>query len=112
MAFLPLRVRSDPIPHLPVSGSDRLFVSVADFTALTALYKAASYLNGFITPEVLELPHPFLYCAAKFSLWAIYTFWAGLVGTGLWIIAHECGHQAFSESKFLNNAFGWVLHSG
>lgn len=86
--------------------------SVGDFIALTALYQAASYLDGLITPETLELPHPLLYCAAKFSLWAIYTFWAGLVGTGLWIIAHECGHQAFSESKFLNNAVGWVLHSG
>jgi hypothetical protein len=31
--------------------------------------------------------------------------------TGLWIIAHECGHQAFSESKTINNAVGWVLHS-
>ena len=86
--------------------------SVGDFAALAVLYKTASYLDGLITPEVLQLPHPSLYCAAKFSLWAIYTFWAGLVGTGLWIIAHECGHQAFSESKFLNNVVGWVLHSG
>ena len=95
-----------------VSGSDRLSASVGDLTALAALYMAASYLDGLIMPEVLQLPHPFLYCAAKFSLWAIYTFWAGLVGTGLWVIAHECGHQAFSESKFLNNAVGWALHSG
>lgn len=86
--------------------------SVGDFSALTVLYKVASYLDGLVAPEVLELPHPFLCTAAKFSVWAIYTFWAGLVGTGLWIIAHECGHQAFSESKFLNNAVGWVLHSG
>ena len=86
--------------------------SVGDFAALAVLYKTASYLDGLIAPEVLQLPHPLLYSAAKFSLWAIYTFWAGLVGTGLWIIAHECGHQAFSESKFLNNAVGWVLHSG
>ncbi|KAJ9126297.1 hypothetical protein QFC24_002029 [Naganishia onofrii] len=35
----------------------------------------------------------------------------GLFGTGLWIIAHECGHQAFSSSKNINNAVGWVLHS-
>jgi len=87
-------------------------VRVGDFAALAALYKTAAYLDGLITPEVLKLPHPFIYCAAKFSIWAIYTFWAGLVGTGLWIIAHECGHQAFSESKFLNDAVGWLLHSG
>ncbi len=41
----------------------------------------------------------------------MYSFWVGLFGTGLWIIAHECGHQAFSESKALNNTVGWVLHS-
>lgn len=86
--------------------------SIGDFTALTVLYTATSYLDGSIMPERVQLPHPFLYNAASFALWAIYTFWAGLVGTGLWIIAHECGHQAFSESKFLNNVVGWVLHSG
>jgi len=112
MAVLFLCVRSNPTSRLPISGSDRPTCSVGDFTALAVLYNATSYLDGLIRPEALELPHPFLYCAAKFSLWAIYTFWAGLVGTGLWIIAHECGHQAFSESKFLNNTVGWVLHSG
>jgi len=35
----------------------------------------------------------------------------GLFATGLWVIAHECGHQAFSSSKRINNAVGWVLHS-
>jgi len=34
-----------------------------------------------------------------------------LFATGLWVIAHECGHQAFSESKTINNSVGWVLHS-
>jgi len=100
----------NPVPKSPILTVSPC--SIGDFTALTVLYKTASYLDGLVTPEVLQLPHPLLYSAAKFSLWAIYTFWAGLVGTGLWIIAHECGHQAFSESKFLNNAVGWVLHSG
>jgi omega-6 fatty acid desaturase (delta-12 desaturase) len=27
------------------------------------------------------------------------------------VIAHECGHQAYSDSKTINNAVGWVLHS-
>lgn len=25
--------------------------------------------------------------------------------------SHECGHQAFSTSKTLNNTIGWVVHS-
>ena len=31
--------------------------------------------------------------------------------TGLWVLAHECGHQAFSDYKWVNNAVGMVLHS-
>lgn len=109
MAFISLRVRF----LFAYTGLDfnHLRCSVGDFAALIILYKTASYLDKLIKPETSQLPHPLLYDATKFSLWAIYTFWAGLVGTGLWIIAHECGHQAFSESKFLNNVVGWVLHS-
>lgn len=31
--------------------------------------------------------------------------------TGLWVVAHECGHRAFSDSKFVCDVVGWVLHS-
>jgi len=31
--------------------------------------------------------------------------------TGLWVIAHECGYQAFSDYKWLNDSVGMVLHS-
>lgn len=47
----------------------------------------------------------------SFAAWALYAYSIGLVWTGIWVIAHECGHQSFSTSKTLNNAVGWVLHS-
>ena len=47
----------------------------------------------------------------RFGLWVLYGFLQGLFATGLWVIAHECGHQAFSSSKTLNDSTGWVLHS-
>ena len=31
--------------------------------------------------------------------------------TGVWVLAHECGHQSFSESELANNIFGTILHS-
>lgn len=31
--------------------------------------------------------------------------------TGVWVLAHECGHQSFSPSKTVNYWVGWVLHS-
>jgi len=30
---------------------------------------------------------------------------------GVWVIAHECGHGAFSEHPRLNDALGLLLHS-
>lgn len=74
-------------------------------------YKTTSFLDSRISAAYIGLPDPRLYSILRFALWALYSFPAGLVGTGLWIIAHECGHQAFSESKFVNNSVGWVLHS-
>ncbi|KAK0625488.1 bifunctional delta12/omega3 fatty acid desaturase [Bombardia bombarda] len=44
-------------------------------------------------------------------LWGVYAFMQGLFGTGLWVLAHECGHGAFSPSQRFNNIVGWVLHS-
>lgn len=48
---------------------------------------------------------------ARGALWGVYTFMQGLFATGLWVIAHECGHGAFSESRLINDFTGWVLHS-
>lgn len=46
-----------------------------------------------------------------FALFGLYQFFQGLVFTGIWVNAHECGHQAFSSSKALNNTVGLVLHT-
>jgi omega-6 fatty acid desaturase (delta-12 desaturase) len=43
--------------------------------------------------------------------YGLYTVLAGMVMTGIWILAHECGHGAFSISKTLNNTMGFFLHS-
>ncbi|KAJ9249901.1 hypothetical protein DTO207G8_6381 [Paecilomyces variotii] len=43
--------------------------------------------------------------------WILYSAIQGLLGTGLWVIGHECGHQAFSRFKVLNDFVGFVCHS-
>ncbi|RYP04770.1 hypothetical protein DL765_010070 [Monosporascus sp. GIB2] len=45
------------------------------------------------------------------AAWMAYGFLQGLVGVGIWILAHECGHGAFSVHRRLNDVVGWVLHS-
>lgn len=86
--------------------------AVWDMIVIAGIYKTATYLDSFIDPAIVALPHPALYPFARFSLWSLYGFFTGLFATGLWVVAHECGHQAFSESKFINNTVGWILHSG
>ncbi|KAK4112357.1 hypothetical protein N656DRAFT_709622 [Canariomyces notabilis] len=61
--------------------------------------------NTFVTPEYIPAK------PMRVVLWAVYTFIQGLFGTGLWVLAHECGHGAFSPSKRLNDFVGWILHS-
>lgn len=61
--------------------------------------------NRFVTPEYVPSQ------PLRVVLWGVYTFLQGLFGTGLWVLAHECGHGAFSASQQLNNVVGWVLHS-
>lgn len=62
------------------------------------------YIFHNYTPLIQSYP---LRCVA----WALYTVLQGFFGTGIWILAHECGHGAFSPSKFANDFTGWVLHS-
>ncbi|MCJ1410454.1 Oleate hydroxylase fah12 [Ptychographa xylographoides] len=61
--------------------------------------------HNFVTPE--NIPST----PVRAALWAVYTILQGLTATGLWVLAHECGHQSFSESKRLNDTVGWICHS-
>lgn len=44
-------------------------------------------------------------------LWTAYSAITGTVAMGLWVLAHECGHGAFSPNKKLQDAVGFILHS-
>ncbi|KAH8431975.1 uncharacterized protein LDX57_009622 [Aspergillus melleus] len=44
-------------------------------------------------------------------VYGLYTVVAGMIMTGIWILAHEFGHGAFSRSKTLNSVVGFLLHS-
>lgn len=48
---------------------------------------------------------------AQPALWLGYWALQGTLMTGVWVLAHECGHQSFSPSQALNDSVGWVLHS-
>lgn len=84
------------------SGLRGLGYVARDIASLAATFCLA---NKFITPEYVPST------GARAGLWTVYAFVQGLFGTGLWVLAHECGHQSFSPSKKLNDTVGWICHS-
>jgi len=85
--FKPSTIRS-----LAYVARDILYTSVL-------IYLATSYIP--LIPSA----------SLRFLAWAAYTTLQGFVFTGIWILAHECGHGAFSKSKYLNWTVGLILHS-
>ena len=85
--------------------------------------RSALWGLAYVARDVLLLASTFYLChhyvtpdnihstTSRFVLWTIYGFLQGLFATGIWVLAHECGHQSFSTSKTLNDTTGWVLHS-
>ena len=84
------------------SGVRGLGYVARDVTVLATVFYIS---NNFVTPEYIPST------AVRTILWALYTFVQGLTATGLWVLAHECGHQSFSTSKKLNDTVGWICHS-
>lgn len=62
--------------------------------------------GAYIVLEQRSLP----LCFQIFG-YLIYWFLQGSVFFGVWVIAHECGHSAFSENDLVNDIVGLILHS-
>lgn len=70
---------------------------VIDLCIATALFLATTYIT-----------YPGL---VGWILWSLYWVAQGCVLTGVWVIAHECGHHAFSDYALVDDIVGLVLHS-
>ncbi|WFD32381.1 hypothetical protein MSPP1_003426 [Malassezia sp. CBS 17886] len=87
---------------------------LGDFAQAALLVYGATWIDtlaGMVHLSFAFVSEAAVQTAVRYALWAMYGFVQGLVFTGIWVIAHECGHQAFSPSKTINNTVGWVLHS-
>ena len=58
---------------------------------------------------VIGLSIPFT--TKMIPIWIIYSLISGTTAMGFWVIAHECGHGAFSKNKSLETITGYLLHS-
>lgn len=72
-------------------------------------YSAALVWVFFQLQELKSLTSPL-----RLTYYPLILVWGaaqGIVWTGLWVIAHECGHSAFSRYSGLNDLIGWTIHS-
>lgn len=72
-------------------------------------------LLGWLATHISSLPTLFptmpLPPWVVYVAWPVYWYLQGCVMTGLWVLAHECGHQAFSDYEWVNNTIGTIFHS-
>eukprot|EP00928_Gymnodinium_smaydae_P044749 TRINITY_DN2986_c1_g1_i1.p1 TRINITY_DN2986_c1_g1~~TRINITY_DN2986_c1_g1_i1.p1 ORF type:complete len:441 (+),score=55.58 TRINITY_DN2986_c1_g1_i1:66-1325(+) len=68
----------------------------------------------YVTSQALSTDFPehiLSFDALKWFVgWNFYAFWMGVILTGHWVLAHECGHGAFSPSQVFNDIVGFILH--
>lgn len=72
---------------------------IYDLTLIAIFYYIATTCISLL-PETL-----------RYVAWPIYWAFQGCVMTGVWVIAHECGHHAFSDYQWVDDTVGLVLHS-
>lgn len=76
--------------------------------------KSMSYaiFSTALTVSLGLAAHIFIPLKLAFApVWALYAVVTGTVATGCWVVAHECGHGAFSDNKTLQDTVGYILHS-
>lgn len=84
----------------PETKTSMKYLSVSVIgTTLCTLF-GARMLSVFNPSRVLNLP-----------FWTAYSAVTGTVAMGLWVLAHECGHGAFSKNKRIQDTVGYCLHS-
>jgi omega-6 fatty acid desaturase (delta-12 desaturase) len=81
-----------------------LFHSISHLVSDLAMICVIGYLGSWIGHSSLPL-------WSSYVLWPIYWYSQGSVMTGVWVLAHECGHQSFSDSELVNNTVGTICHS-
>ena len=108
-------------PELPTKGEIKASIPKHCFERsyiwgmyylLRDLAIAAAFV--YATSQVLSTEVPSLTDPvelAKWTLgWSFYAFWMGTIMTGPWVVAHECGHGAFSPSQTWNDIVGFIVH--
>jgi len=70
------------------------------------LLAVTAYVTSLVVPRL---------CGSSVMLqivaWTTYAVIQGTIATGPWVVGHECGHGAYSESTAVNDTVGFIVHS-
>jgi len=94
--------KSEVMNAIPRDCFKRVTWKSLAYTASSILQVAAT---GFLAWKYIPMTW------AALPLWLAYAVVQGTFATGLWVIAHECGHNAFSDRKWLQTLVGYTLHT-
>jgi len=97
---------SDLKAAVPVHCFERSMLTSFGYLAWNILVCGILFYGAYVVLEQHSLP-------LKITVpgYLLYWFVQGSYMTGIWVIAHECGHQAFSENHIVNDIVGLIFHS-
>ncbi|KAJ7757656.1 delta-12 fatty acid desaturase [Mycena metata] len=89
-----------------------LWVGFRNVLCVAGFYYLGASIES-VTPVIAAyLPFgPISTSLVRWTLWTSYWFWQGVGMAGLWCYGHECGHGTISDSNWLNNTLGYILHT-
>lgn len=97
---------SDLKAAVPSHCFERSMITSFGYLAWNILVCSILFYGAYVVLEQHSLP-------LKITVpgYLLYWFLQGSYMTGIWVIAHECGHQAFSENHIVNDIVGLIFHS-
>lgn len=97
---------------IPKHCFDRSFIRSMGYVVRDTILAAGCVYLTLLTGVTTDLPSNWLSVDALIwvAVWNLYAFWMGTILTGHWVLAHECGHGAFSSSQTANDIVGFILH--
>lgn len=84
----------------PDTATSLGYLSVSTIGTAICTAFGISALNVLPPDNLLTLP-----------FWTAYSAFTGTVAMGLWVLAHECGHGAFSKNRKIQDTVGYIIHT-
>ena len=101
-ASAPLPTKYQVLAAIPAECFEQCVLTSSVYLAASLVLTLGSGLAAY-----LLLPLHWTWLAA----WIGYAIVTGTAATGCWVIAHECGHRAFTRHRWIQDVIGFTLHS-